>query len=155
MEHASGTLFVVGLAVLVLTGCGSTATVTTTRTVARAASTSAVVYVPESGGRLLYKPDSIVTGVSGGTIFFDRWLSYGKSSAKARARFEFNSCDPDCAGGTYSYVKATVMLSPIVPCRGTLIYETLAVISSEDESRVEIGQPVDLVSLCREGQGQP
>ena len=130
-----------------------TVTRTTTATITRTTAPEPAVYVPESGGRLLYRPRTIVTGVSGGVIYFDRWLSYGGDAAKARARFEVNDCSPNCAQGKISYVKAVVVLSPIVPCRGTPIYESLSVISSDDESYV--GQSSDLVGLCHEGSGPP
>jgi hypothetical protein len=67
-------------------------------------------------------------------------LSYGGDTAKARARFEINDCTPNCAEGKTSYVNAVVTLSPVVPCRGTPIYERLTVTSSEDESLVSAGQ---------------
>jgi hypothetical protein len=64
---------------------------------------------------LLYRPQTIVTGASGGIIHFDRWLSYGGDTAKARTCFEINDCTPNCAEGKTSYLNAVVTLSPVVP----------------------------------------
>jgi hypothetical protein len=119
--------------------------------VVRTQSAGPTVYVAESAGRLLYKPSVIVTGVSGGAIYFDHWESYGGETAKADARFELRECDPDCARGKIVYVRAKVWLTAIVPCGRSPIYELLTVQTSDDPKRIEVGESVDLAALCHEG----
>jgi hypothetical protein len=150
---------------LLATGCGATSTVTVTKTetrpvtitetVRKVTPSGPAVYVPESAGRLLYKPSVIVTGASGGQILFDRWISYGEDPAKAKARFLFNDCTPNCAAGKQSVVRTMVALRSIVLCRGAPVYESLEVLTSQDETQLPRGEPMDLLTLCHEGQGPP
>jgi hypothetical protein len=107
-------------------------------------------FVPESGGRLLFKPKVIITGASGGAIFFDEWRDYGDEFASADVRFEQKECEPSCAEGTVSYVRATVRVGPIVACGETAIYESIIVETAEDIRWH--GERIDLEQLCREGQ---
>jgi hypothetical protein len=130
-----------------------TLTVTTTETIVRHTPAPQPVYVAESGGRLLYKPSGIVTGVSGGQIYFDRWIGYGSESASADARFEMNDCIPSCAGGKHRFVHARVVANAIVPCWGVPIYESLYIQRSDDEGALHSGGRIDLVGLCHEGDG--
>src|SRR4051794_36556248 len=100
-RQAAIALGVAGITLLA-TACGTsrtttvmktrTLTTTVTETVVRVVQKPAPtpIYVPESGGRLLLEPREIVTGVSGGQIFFDHWRHYGDEYAEADARFEMN-----------------------------------------------------------------
>lgn len=125
-----------------------TETLERTKTVTMAAPVA--VYVPQSGGTLELKPPAFYTGVSGGVILVDRWISYGEQEARAKVRFEFNDCQPDCASGKRTLAPATVRLSNVGPCKGAPAFRDLTVIAS-DSPDVNVGDSVDIGAFCHEG----
>jgi hypothetical protein len=165
MRSATGLFAATLLLSVTASGCGSTRivtktttetrTTTVTETIVRHTPAPQPVYVAESGGRLLYKPSAIVTGASGGQIYFDKWIGYGNETASAEARFEMNDCTPTCAEGKHSFVHARIAARTIVPCRGVPAYERLYVQRTDDESTLPVGDEVDLVELCHEGDVAP
>jgi hypothetical protein len=119
------------LAAVLLAGCGTktvTMTVTRTRTatvVTQVASPEPLVLVPDIAGGLVYKPDTIGLGASNG-ITGIRWSRYGGNVAVGRGRFPENTCEPNCADGTVTWVTVTVQLKDRVLCRGHLVYQLMS-----------------------------
>jgi hypothetical protein len=126
------------LGAVVAAGCGGTRTetvsVTTTETetetvtetVTKLVNPPALVFVPQPGGRLLYKPDTLAAGAHAGPYNI-RWKSYGGPTAVGSGTFASNDCDPSCAEGSDTLIKVTVKLTGRIPCRGLLAYSLMAI----------------------------
>lgn len=56
-----------------------------------------------------------------------RWTSYGGNVAIGHGRFPSNDCNSGCAGGTITYLPATVKLRYRSLCRGKLVYQQMAI----------------------------
>jgi hypothetical protein len=121
------------LIALALAGCGTktltkTVRLTETRTtrVVKRVTPPPLVLVPDQGGDLVYKPDEIGIGASS-VINHIRWIGYGGALAVGRGKFPKNTCTPNCAEGTVTWVPVTVRLKERILCRGRLAYTLMAV----------------------------
>jgi hypothetical protein len=83
------------------------------------------ILVPRSvvSQELAYRPHSIGIAADGTFDFFKiRWLTYGSSVARARARAYLRGCTPDCARGEVTRPKASLRFTHLIPCRGARVY---------------------------------
>jgi hypothetical protein len=72
--------------------------------------------------RAVYRPTAFVggSGVGGGVLVFSNmhWSSWGSARAIGQGTLTYNTCEPFCASGNMSSVRATVRLSaPRDRCR--------------------------------------
>jgi hypothetical protein len=90
-------------------------------------------YVPNIGWPL-YKPGSLGYSGDGAAIYYVRkWLFYGRRSARARATWDYNACNPSCATDPHRpRVRFVLTLTEPRRCRGVRAFTRLTVTGSSN-----------------------
>lgn len=82
------------------------------------------VYVASGCQGQAYRPASIVLACGDGGLFATNihYRYYGGARAAATVELHAHSCIPNCAQSTFRAFPATILLSDVVRCEGTLFY---------------------------------
>jgi hypothetical protein len=111
-----------------------------------------LVYVPNvspGGGTPVYKPLSLDFSVDSGQIYgIKRWVTYGRSAARALAVWGSNNCTPSCANGHITSVTFQLTLSGARACDGRTAYGTLIVSQSSDAALLP-NRSMSLAGFCK------
>jgi hypothetical protein len=84
-----------------------------------------------SGGQKVYvqgvfKPKRVVLG-AGTPIKGVRWLSYGRSIARAEGMLAVNNCQPNCAAVHITWEPTSFSVSDVGPCKGKRSYRLISI----------------------------
>jgi hypothetical protein len=125
---------------MTLTGCGTTKTVvvqkrhtvtqTLTVTTVKKIAPAPTVFVETPNG-VEYKPTQI--SYYGGHQYVGRikWKSYGGDVASGSAVYAYDTCDPDCATGKYTYTPITIQLMTRELCNGVVAYRDWSLVGAK------------------------